>query len=116
LIGRTVTAEMVLMGGRITAERVYELGGINRLVPKGAAVRVALEMAAHMAKLPPVALAGMKRMLTENEDLQMTAALANDQAISQTLFADAVTMRNMEAFQKRFNAGESLTDVYWSGK
>jgi hypothetical protein len=55
-------------------------------------------------------------MLTENEDLQMTAALANDQAISQTLFADAVTMRNMEAFQKRFNAGESLTDVYWSGK
>jgi enoyl-CoA hydratase/carnithine racemase len=114
LIGRTVTAEMVLMGQRITAERLYELGGLNRLVPKGAAVRVALEMAAHMADLPPVALAGMKRMLTENEDLHMTAALTNDQAISQTLFADAVTVRNMESFQKRFNAGESLADVYWS--
>jgi enoyl-CoA hydratase/carnithine racemase len=113
LIGRTVTAEMVLMGQPITAERLYELGGLNRLVPKGAAVRVALDMAAHMAALPPVALAGMKRMLTEDEDLLMTAALANDQSISQALFADPVTVRNMESFQNRFNAGETLAEVYW---
>ena len=55
----------------------------------------------------------MKRMLTEDEDLHLTAALANDQSISQALFADPVTVRNMESFQKRFNAGETLADVYW---
>ncbi len=113
LIGRTVTAEMVLMGQPITAERLYELGGLNRLVAKGTAVRVALEMASHMASLPPVALAGMKRMLTEDEDLHLTAALANDQLISQALFADPLTVRNMESFQSRFNAGETLAEVYW---
>jgi enoyl-CoA hydratase/carnithine racemase len=113
LIGRTVAAEMVLMGQPITAERLYELGGLNRLVPKGSAVRVALEMAAHMATLPPVALAGMKRMVTENEDLHLTAALENDQKISQALFADPITVRNMESFQNRFNAGETLSEVYW---
>jgi enoyl-CoA hydratase/carnithine racemase len=116
LIGRTATAELVLMGQPITAERLYALGGLNRLVPKGAALRVALEMASHMANLPPVALAGMKRMLTEDEDLHLTAALNNDQTISQTLFADPVTVRNMEAFQQRFNAGESLESVYWTAK
>jgi enoyl-CoA hydratase/carnithine racemase len=113
LIGRTATAELVLMGQPITAERLFALGGLNRVVPKGAAVRVALEMAAHMAALPPVALAGMKRMLVEDEDLHLSAALNNDQSISQTLFADPITVRNMETIQNRLNAGESLADVYW---
>jgi enoyl-CoA hydratase/carnithine racemase len=114
LIGRTVTAEMVLTGQPLTAERLYELGGVNRVVPKGKAVEVALQMAASMAKLPPVALAGMKQMLTADEDLHLSAALDNDQAISQTLFADPLTVSNMEAFQKRFNGGEPLATVYWN--
>ncbi len=113
LIGRTATAEMVLTGRPITAERLYELGGLNRLVPKGSAIKTALEMAAQMAALPPVALAGMKQMLTADEDLHLTAALENDQAISQKLFADPITVSNMEAFQKRIDAGEALSAIYW---
>lgn len=115
LIGRTVTAEMVLMGQPITAERLYELGGVNRVVAKGKAVETALGMAEHIAGLPPVAVAGMKRMLTEDEDLHLSAALDNDQAISQTLFADPLTVSNMEAFQGRFDAGESLEQAYFNG-
>jgi enoyl-CoA hydratase/carnithine racemase len=114
LIGRTVAAEMVLLGQPLTAQRLYELGGLNRIVAKGKAVETALQMAAQMVKLPAVSLAGMKRMLTEDEDLHLSAALDNDQAISQRLFADPVTIRNMEAFQKRFDAGESLASVYWN--
>lgn len=116
LIGRTVTAEMVLMGQPITAERLYELGGVNRVVAKGKAVETALAMAEHIASLPPVAVAGMKRMLTEDEDLHLSAALDNDQAISQTLFADPLTVNNMEAFQGRFDAGESLEQAYFDGR
>jgi hypothetical protein len=70
-------------------------------------------MAMHMAKLPPVALAGMKRMLTEDEDLHLSQALANDQAISQTLFADPLTVKNMEEIQNRLNGGETLASIYW---
>lgn len=116
LIGRTVTAEAVLMGQPLSAERLYQLGGLNRLVEKGQALSTALAMAAHMAKLPPVALAGMKRMLTEDEDLHLSAALDNDQAISQALFADALTVSNMAAFQQRFDAGDSLEDAYFGGR
>ncbi|WGT27979.1 MULTISPECIES: enoyl-CoA hydratase/isomerase family protein [Pseudomonas fluorescens group] len=116
LIGRTVTAEVVLMGQPLTAERLYALGGINRLVGKGQAVETALSMARHMAALPPVALAGMKRMLTEDEDLHLSAALDNDQTISQALFADALTVSNMESFQQRFDAGQSLENAYFAGR
>lgn len=115
LIGRTVTAEMVLMGQPLTAERLYALGGLNRLVGKGQALQTALAMATHLASLPPVALAGMKRMLTEDEDLHLSAALDNDQSISQALFADALTVSNMQAFQQRFDAGESLEVAYFAG-
>jgi enoyl-CoA hydratase/carnithine racemase len=116
LIGRTATAEAVLMGQPLTAERLYQLGGLNRLVDKGKALDTALSMAAHMAKLPAVALSGMKRMLTEDEDLHLSAALDNDQTISQTLFADPLTVSNMDVFQRRFNAGEALEDVYFGGR
>lgn len=111
LIGRTATAEMVLTGLPVSAERIHALGGINRLVPKGMAVKAALDMAAHLASLPPHALAGMKRMLREGEDMPLSAALDNDQAIAQTLFRDPWSIANMAKLQARYDSGEKIEDV-----
>lgn len=113
LIGRTVTAEVVLMGGYLTARRLYELGGVNRVVPKGKAVEEALGMARRIAALPPQAVAGMKKMLGEAEDLNQTDGISNDQTISQTLFANADSVASMKTIQARFDGGETMDDVYW---
>ncbi|MFT4054153.1 MAG: enoyl-CoA hydratase/isomerase family protein [Novosphingobium sp.] len=113
LIGRTVTAEVVLMGQPLTAQRLYELGGLNKVVPKGQAVETALAMARTIAALPPQSVAGMKRMLGEAEDLNQTDGIANDQTISQTLFANPDSMASMAAIQARFDAGETMDAVYW---
>ncbi len=113
LIGRTMAAEVVLMGLPLTAQRVYELGGLNRLVGKGEAVREALAMARHIAGLPAQSVAGMKQMLGEDEDLNQSEGLENDQKISQTLFADPRSMENMGRIQARLNAGESIARIYW---
>ena len=114
LIGRTATAEMVLSGQPASAERIYALGGINRIVPKGNAVRAALDMAAHMATLPAHALAGMKRMLREGEDMPLSAALDNDQKISQALFRDPWSIENMAKLQARYDAGETVEGALFS--
>jgi len=114
LIGRTVTAEVVLTGLPLTAKRIYELGGINRLVAKGTAVEEALKLARHIASLPPQAVAGMKQMLAEDEDLNQTQGIENDQKISQTLFANAHSMESMAKIQARFDAGETMDEIYWS--
>jgi enoyl-CoA hydratase/carnithine racemase len=113
LIGRTVTAEVVLTGLPLSAKRIYELGGINRLTGEGQALQEALALARHIASLPPQAVAGMRQMLYEDEDLNQTEGLENDQKISQTLFADGDSMGSMERIQKRFDAGESMEQVYW---
>lgn len=114
LIGRTMTAEMVLTGQPLSARRVYELGGINRIVPRGKAIEEALKMARRIAALPPQAVAGMKQMLGEAEDLNQTQGIENDQRISQTLFANADSVANMVRLQKRLDEGESMDEVYWS--
>lgn len=113
LIGRTVTAEVVLMGRPLSAERLYELGGLNRLVAKGEALGEALAMARAIAALPPQSVAGMKKMLGEAEDLNQTDGIANDQAISQSLFANPGSVTNMKTIQARLDAGESMDDIYW---
>jgi enoyl-CoA hydratase/carnithine racemase len=114
LIGRTVTAEMVLTGMPISAQRLYELGGCNRVVPKGRAVETALELAARIAANPPQAVAGMKKMLGEAEDLTQTQGIENDQTISQSLFANPDSMATMRAYSERLAAGESMDKAYWS--
>jgi enoyl-CoA hydratase/carnithine racemase len=113
LIGRTATAEMVLTGLPMTAERVHELGGINRLTEKGGALSEALALATHIASLPPQSVAGMKQMLGEDEDLGVAAGIDNDQAISQTLFANADSVARMRAIQKRMDSGETMDQIYW---
>jgi enoyl-CoA hydratase/carnithine racemase len=115
LIGRTVTAEMVLTGLPQTARRLYELGGLNQVVGRGEALPRALEVARHIASLPPQAVAGMKQMLGEDEDLHQTEGIENDQRISNTLFAHPDSMASMERIQRRFDAGESMDAIYWTG-
>jgi len=116
LIGRTVTAEVVLMGMPLTAERLYELGGVNRVVPKGKSVETALAMARHIAALPPQAVAGMKQMLGEAEDLHLSESIDNDQKISGTLFANADSIASMKTIQSRFDGGETMDQIYWQGR
>ncbi|MEO0030421.1 MAG: hypothetical protein RIS94_179 [Pseudomonadota bacterium] len=114
LIGRTVTAEVVLTGQPLTAQRVYDLGGLNRVVPRGKAVDEAMALARHIAALPPQSVAGMKKMLGEAEDLNQTDGIANDQAISQTLFANPDSVASMQRIQARFDSGESMDAIYWT--
>lgn len=112
LIGRTATAEMVLMGSPMSAQRLYELGGINRVVPAGRAVEVSLQWASDLADKPPAALAGMKRMLTEGDDLPISDAVMNDQKIFQSFSGSPEALRTMRAVQDRFDAGASPRETY----
>lgn len=113
LIGRTATAELVLLGYPVTARRLLELGGVNRVVPEGQALPTALEWAGIVADRPPAAVAGMKQMLRESDDmLRIDEAVANDQRIFQTFAGSAEALASMAAIQARFDAGESTRDVY----
>jgi enoyl-CoA hydratase/carnithine racemase len=112
LIGRTATAELVLDGTPFTAQRMYELGGLNRVVPTGTGLEVALAWADRLADRPPEALATLKQMLIDSDNRHLDEALAQEQRLFQALVAKPEAKTRMRAVQDRLEAGESLRDVY----
>ncbi|MXW27191.1 MAG: enoyl-CoA hydratase/isomerase family protein, partial [Dehalococcoidia bacterium] len=114
IIGRTATAEMVLDGTPMTAQRIYELGGVNRVVPDGTSVEVALDWASRLADRPAQALATLKQILIDNDDLGLSEALTNEQRLFQTVVGTEEAIATMGDIQDRFDAGESIESVYGS--
>jgi enoyl-CoA hydratase/carnithine racemase len=112
LIGRTVTAEMVLDGGPISAERIYQLGGVNRVVPQGQGIGEAVAWAARLAERPPGALATLKQMLRDAQNRHLDEALGNEQALFQKSAHGEEGKQGMKRVQERFASGESIRDVY----
>ncbi len=112
LIGRTITAEIVLDGAPMSAQRLYELGGVNRVAPQGQGVTMAVDWARRIAGNRREALEGMKRMLEEGGDLPLNAAVENDQKIFQTFSTDATALEMIQKIQARFEAGETTRDTY----
>jgi enoyl-CoA hydratase/carnithine racemase len=112
LIGRSVTAEMVLDGAPLSAQRLHQLGGVNRVVPTGTAVAVALEWAERLASRPHASLTALKKMLNEAENLPLKEALANEQSIFQSVASRPEAVEGMKRTQARFDAGETPREVY----
>jgi enoyl-CoA hydratase/carnithine racemase len=103
---------MVLDGTPMTAQRIYELGGVNRVVPEGRSLETALEWASRLADRPAHSLAALKQMLIDNDDLHLSDALANEQRLFQSVVARPEAVEGMASVQSRFDAGESIREVY----
>ena len=64
-IPHKLAMEMMLLGEPISAERAYEIGLANRVVPDGQEVEAAVAMAEKIIDLAPLALAAMKRFVND---------------------------------------------------
>lgn len=112
LVGRSAAAEMVLDGAALPAGRLYELGGVNRLVEADRCTEVAVAWAQRLASRPPEALAAIKRILFESEELPLQEALANEQQHFQRVARAPAAIETMAAVQARYDAGELPVDIY----
>lgn len=112
LIGPTVTAEMVLDGAPLTAQRMYELGGLNRVVPKGEATRYAVNWARRLASRPGDSLRVLKRMLLDAQNRHLDDAMPNEQNLFQSIAGTPPALAGMKEKQARFDRGEKPRAVY----
>lgn len=64
-IPHKVAMELLLLGGSVSAQRAYEVGLVNRVVPTGQQHDVALEMAAELAARAPLVLAMLKNFVAQ---------------------------------------------------
>lgn len=64
-IPHKVAMELMLLGQPMTAQRAYEVGLVNRVVPTGRHVEEAVAMATELAGFAPLVLKTIKRFVTE---------------------------------------------------
>ena len=112
LIGRTATAEMVLDGSQMSAQRMYELGGVNRVVSTGQARAVAIEWARRLATRSPMAVAALKQAMGAVETFPLDRALELEQERFQEVVRSPLAIAGIEGVAARLEAGESMRDIY----
>ena len=69
VLGPRFAKEVLFTGGRFTAERAYQLGMVNRVVPRAELETATFALAEQVAEMPPFGLALAKRAVNQCEDL-----------------------------------------------
>jgi enoyl-CoA hydratase len=57
--------EIMLLGSKVPAQRAYDVGFVNRVVPNGQHETAALEMAAELLESAPLVIGALKRLVAE---------------------------------------------------
>ncbi|MGC2374730.1 MAG: crotonase/enoyl-CoA hydratase family protein [Solirubrobacteraceae bacterium] len=96
-----VAMELALTGNPIAAERAAELGLVNRLAEPGAAIEVAMDLAAEVGANAPLALVASKRILQEQWDWSAAEMWAAQSAISDPVFSSEDAREGATAFAEK---------------
>lgn len=96
-----IASELVLTGDIFPASPLAQHGLINRLVPNGEALTVALEYARKIAANGPLAVAISKRVLTESQDWQSTEMFDRQNELTAVVFASADAREGATAFAEK---------------
>jgi enoyl-CoA hydratase len=100
-IGYTKAMEMLLTADMYPADEALSFGLIGRVVPKGAALKVAHEIAARVSANGPIAVQKIKEAIIATECLPEKDALAVDFQIGQQVYATEDAREGPRAFKEK---------------
>jgi enoyl-CoA hydratase len=103
-VGKYVAMEVNLGGAPITAQRAYQLGLVNRLVPAEVTVEVAVDLAERLGEKAPVALRLAKESVNQALELPLAEGLAAERKNFYFLFATEDQKEGMRAFLEKRRA------------
>ena len=75
---RQLATELLMCGQRIGANRLHELGVVNRLAPRGEALHAALALADQLGERAPNVLASIKELVNEAPAASLARQLAGE--------------------------------------
>ena len=100
-IGKARAMAMILTGESIGARAAETLGLVSRVVPAEATVDAALELAARIAALPPLAVRAAKAAVLDAAELSLEDGLAREREAFFRLFETDDQTEGMAAFAEK---------------
>ena len=94
-------AEKLLLGEPISAEEALEMGIVNRIVPPGEVLELALRQARRFQALPPVAVRETKRLLKAGWRSAVHNAMTSELETFRRLLASPESKEALSAFLER---------------
>ena len=97
-VGRYQAMRILLTGEFIPAPQFFAMGLASEVTADGTALPRALELAAQIVAMPPLAVAAIRELVRIGPDLPMTAALTLERKAFQILFDSHDQAEGMQAF------------------
>ena len=101
LVGMGIAKEMILGGGQINAQRAYEIGLVNRVIPPENLLEEARKFARKLTKLPPFAMKVAKDAINYGYDLSLDNAIKLEIACILQCFSTQDQKEGMKAFVEK---------------
>jgi enoyl-CoA hydratase len=99
--GKYVAMEVMLSGAPVTAQRAYELGIVNKVVPAEMTIELAKRLARQLAEKPPLAVRMAKESVLKAFEGPLTEGLASERKSFYFLFATEDQKEGMRAFLEK---------------
>src|SRR2546429_4728879 len=99
--GKYAAMEVILSGAPVTAERAYELGIVNKVVPAEMTIEVAKRLARQLAEKPPLAVRMAKEAVLKAFESPLSEGLASERKSFYFLFASEDQKEGMHAFLEK---------------
>jgi enoyl-CoA hydratase len=96
-----VAMELAITGDFITAQRAYELGLVNQIVPAGTTLEAAKALAARIVANGPLAVAISKQVILESGDWSSTEMWKKQQDLVMPIFGSEDAMEGSIAFAEK---------------
>lgn len=97
-IGQARAMELILTGRSISAADAERAGMVTRVVPTDSTLDAAMELAARIAALPPLAVRAAKKAVRGASETPLSVGLATERQAFFDLFATADQSEGMAAF------------------
>ena len=104
LVGRNLAKELVLTGEMISAQRAYEIGLVNRVVPQADLMNTARGIAERILSKGPVAVKMAKMAMNRGLDLDLGNACALEANAFALVFSTDDRTEGMNAFLEKREA------------
>jgi enoyl-CoA hydratase len=99
--GKHVAMEVMLTGAPVTAQRAFELGIVNKVVPAEMTITYAQRLARQLAEKPPLAVRMAKEAVLKAFEAPLSEGLASERKSFYFLFATEDQKEGMHAFLEK---------------